>query len=114
LRIVTTRLPAKTLESVREGLGVLGGIPLVNQTVNKFANFWRYPDLTVRICDNFDWYAPRFQSHHSIDELRRWFSEEGYADITALPPAKNGGLYRWKYENSIIIGSGANMSGRKE
>ena len=40
------------------GLGVLGGVPIVNRTLNKVANFSGHPDWTLRVCDNFDWYAP--------------------------------------------------------
>ena len=31
-----------------------------------------------------------YQSHHSLDELKRWFAEEGFPDIVELAPAKNG------------------------
>ena len=65
LRAVTTRLPAPVLEPLCAGLGVLGGIPVLNRTLNKLANFSSHPDWTLRVCDNFDWYAPRYQSHHT-------------------------------------------------
>jgi hypothetical protein len=68
----------------------------------------------LRVCDNFDWYAPRYQSHHSIDELKRWFAEEGFHDIAELPPAKNGPLYNWAYDRNLIIGSGVNVVGSKQ
>ena len=41
----------------------------LNRTLNKVANFSNHPDWTLRVCDNFDWYAPRYQSHHTVDEL---------------------------------------------
>jgi hypothetical protein len=88
-------------------------MPLVKQLLNKITNSSNHPDLTLRICDNLDWYAPGFQSHHSIDELRRWFTQEGFAEIRELTPAKNGWLFRWSYNYSLIIGSGVNSSGRK-
>ena len=55
-----------------------------------------------------------FQSHHSIDELKRWFADEGFTDIVELAPAKNGRLYTWAYEHNLIIGSGVNVVGRKQ
>lgn len=111
LRAVSTRLPAPVLEPICAGLGALGSIPVVNRTFNKLANFSNHPDWTLRVCDNFDWYAPRYQSHHTPAELRRWFEEEGFADIQELLPAKTGRLYDWAYRHDLIIGSGVNFFG---
>ena len=83
----------------------------MKQTLNKIANFSNHPDWTLRVCDNFDWYAPRYQSHHSIDELKKWFADEGFQDITELQPARRGALYNWAYQKNFIIGSGVNMRG---
>jgi SAM-dependent methyltransferase len=111
LRAVTTRLPVGVLESLCAGLGVLGSIPLVNRTLNKVANFSAHPDWTLRVCDNFDWYAPRYQSHHTLDELKAWFAEEGFEDLTELSPAKAGRHYECAYEHNLLIGSGVNVTG---
>ena len=61
LRSVTTRLPTRVLEPLCVGLGAMGSIPFLNRTLNKVANFSSHPDWTLRVCDNFDWYAPRYQ-----------------------------------------------------
>jgi len=111
LRAVTTRVPSRPLEWACAGLGVLGGIPLVNRTLNKVANFSNHPDWTLRVCDNFDWYAPRYQSHHTVDELAGWFRKEGFRDVVELPPAKSGRLYDWVYRHDLIVGSGVNVAG---
>ena len=113
LRTVSTRLPARLLETLCVGLGVLGSVPIVNRTLNKVANFSSHPDWTLRICDNFDWYAPRYQSHHTVRELTSWFVEEGFDDITELIPAKNGRLYDWAYHHNLLIGSGVNVAGTR-
>jgi len=113
LRAVSTRLPARVLEPICVGLGAVGGVPVLNRTLNKVANFSNHPDWTLRVCDNFDWYAPRYQSHHSLDELKRWFVEEGYTDLRELPPARAGRLYDWAYRNDLVIGSGVNVVGRR-
>jgi SAM-dependent methyltransferase len=113
LRAVSTRLPAPVLEPLCTGLGVLGGVPVLNRTLNKLANFSSHPDRILRVCDNFDWYAPRYQSHHTPNELRNWFAEEGFTDIAELPPARNGRLYDWAYQHNLIIGSGVNVAGRR-
>jgi SAM-dependent methyltransferase len=113
LRAVTTRLPARVLEPLCVGLGAVGGVPVVNKTLNKLANFSNHPDRTLRVCDNFDWYAPKYQSHHTVAELQDWFRAEGFDDLRVLPPAKAGRLYDWAYRHDLIIGSGINMVGRK-
>jgi SAM-dependent methyltransferase len=113
LRSVTTRLPARVLEPLCAGLGVLGAVPGLNKSLNKIANFSNHPDRTLRVCDNFDWYAPKYQSHHTADELQGWFRAEGFDDLRVLPPAKAGRLYDWAYRHDLIIGSGVNVVGRK-
>ncbi len=113
LRGITTRLPARVLEPLCAGLGALGGVPVVNRTLNKVANFSGHPDWTLRVCDNFDWYAPRYQSHHTQDELRSWFAEEGFHEIVDLAPAKRGSVYDWTYRHNLIIGSGVNVVGTR-
>ncbi len=113
LRSVTTRLPARVLEPLCVGLGALGSVPVLNRTLNKVANFSNHPDWTLRVCDNFDWYAPRYQSHHSVAELKTWFTEEGFTNLVELSPARNGPLYNWAYHHDMIIGSGVNIAGVK-
>jgi SAM-dependent methyltransferase len=113
LRAVTTRTPARALEPLCAGMGVLGGIPVLNRTLNKVANFSSHPDWTLRVCDNFDWYAPRYQSHHTALELKSWFRDEGFADLVELTPARSGRLYDWTYRHNLIIGSGVNVAGTR-
>lgn len=113
LRTLTTRIPPRVLEPLCAGLGVLGSVPVLNRTLNKLVNFSAHPDWTLRVCDNFDWWAPKYQSHHTVAELASWFAEEGFEDMIELKPAKSGGLYRWTYERNLIIGSGVNVAGVK-
>ncbi len=111
IRSVTTQLPARVLEPLCAVLGVVGGVPVLKQTLNKVVNFSNHPDWILRVCDNFDWYAPPYQSHHTTEELKRWFAEEGFTDIVELAPAKSGSVYDWAYRHDLIIGSGVNVSG---
>jgi SAM-dependent methyltransferase len=113
LRTLTTRLPARVLEPLCAGLGALGSVPVLNRTLNKVANFSNHPDWTLRVCDNFDWYAPRYQSHHTVDEVKSWFTDEGFDDLVVLPPARRGRFYQWSYEHDMIIGSGVNVLGTR-
>ena len=113
LRAATTRLPARVLEPFCAGLALLGGVPVLNRTLNKAVNFSNHPDWTLRVCDTCDWYAPRYQSHHTLEELERWFVEEGFDDLTVLPPARSGRLYAWAYRHDLVIGSGVNVAGTR-
>lgn len=89
----------------------LGGIPILNRTLNKVVNFSAHPNRENRICDTFDWYAPRYQHHHTLEELCEWFRAAGFEDLTVLPPEKSGRIYRWAYEHNLLIGSGVNVTG---
>jgi SAM-dependent methyltransferase len=113
LRGVTSRLPAPALEPLCVGLAVLGGVPVLNKTLNKVVNFSNHPDWTLRVCDTFDWYAPRYQSHHTVAELSRWFAEEGFTDLRELAPARTGRFYDWTYRHDLLIGSGVNVVGTR-
>ncbi len=113
LRALTTRLPARVLEPLCVAMGGVGSLPGLNRTLNKVANFSNHPDWTLRVCDNFDWYAPKYQSHHTIDELKSWFVEEGYIDLVALPPMRTGRVYDWAYDHNLVIGSGVNVAGTR-
>jgi SAM-dependent methyltransferase len=113
LRAISTRVPPRVLEPLCAGMGVLGSVPVLNRTLNKVANFSSHPDWTLRVCDNFDWYAPRYQSHHTVNELKSWFRDEGFDDLVELDPAKSGRLYDWTYRHNLIIGSGVNVAGMR-
>lgn len=114
VRAFTTRLPARVLEPLCVGLGAVGSVPVLNRTLNKLVNFSAHPDWTLRICDNFDWWAPAYQSHHTLAELRSWFEEEGFESLIELRPMKSGRLYDWTYDHDLIIGSGVNVAGRRK
>lgn len=113
LRAATTRLPPRPLEYAGVGLAVLGAVPGAKQALSKVANFSTHPEWTLRVCDNFDWYAPRYQSHHTSEELKSWFLAEGFEDLRELAPAKAGRVYDWAYRHDLIIGSGVNVVGAK-
>ncbi|MEX2287924.1 MAG: methyltransferase domain-containing protein [Planctomycetaceae bacterium] len=111
LRRRTTRMPAERLERWCRLGARLGGLPILGKTLNKVVNFSGHPVWENRVCDTFDWYAPEYQHHHTVDELCRWFREAGYDDLIVLPPEKTGRIYRWAYERNLLIGSGVNVQG---
>jgi 2-polyprenyl-3-methyl-5-hydroxy-6-metoxy-1,4-benzoquinol methylase len=113
LRAITTRMPARLLRPLCHAGAVLGGVPLVNRSLNKVINFSAHPSYENRVCDTFDWWAPKYQHHHTIDELRAWFTAAGFEQLTVLPPEKAGRWYRAAYERNLLIGSGVNITGVK-
>ena len=35
----------------------------------------------IRLLDTFDWYSPQYQWKHTVQEVERWFQEEGFVEI---------------------------------
>jgi SAM-dependent methyltransferase len=113
LRRRTVAMPAERLERWCRRGAVLGGVPLLNKTLNKVVNFSNHPEWENRLCDTFDWYAPQYQHHHTLEELCDWFRSAGFAELKVLPPEKAGRFYRWAYEHNLLIGSGVNVLGTR-
>lgn len=113
LRTRTTRMSAHRLERFCRVGAFLGAVPVLNRTLNKVVNFSAHPDAENRLCDTFDWYAPAYQHHHTVDEALAWFREAGFANLKVLPPEKSGRFYNWAYASNLLIGSGVNIVGTK-
>jgi SAM-dependent methyltransferase len=113
LRRRTIRMPPDRLERWCRVGAFLGGVPVVNRTLNKVLNFSSHPAWENRLCDTFDWYAPAYQHHHTVEELCNWFEAAGFQDLRVLPPEKKGRMYRWTYDHNLLIGSGVNVLGRR-
>ncbi len=111
LRAISTRMPSGMLRPFCHVGGILGGIPIVNRSLNKVVNFSAHPNYENRVCDTFDWWAPEFQHHHTADELITWFREAGFTDLRVLAPEKSGRIYDWTYNHNLLIGSGVNVTG---
>lgn len=111
IRRRTTKWPPARLERWCRFGAWLGGIPFVNKTLNKIVNFSAHPNWENRVCDTFDWFAPQYQQHHTVEELHSWFEVAGFEQLRELPPEKSGRIYRWAYEHNLLIGSGINVVG---
>jgi ubiquinone/menaquinone biosynthesis C-methylase UbiE len=116
IRAVTSRLPHWLLKPLMVAVGAgLGGIPIVNTTLARVVSFGSsVPDWRLRACDAFDWYSPKYQFHHTPDEVKCWFEEEGFGDIQFLRPQKSGKIYDWAYDRALLNGSGVNFVGVKK
>ncbi len=109
----TTRMPSHQLEQWCKFGARLGGLPVIKRTLNKVVNFSSHSDWQNRVCDTFDWYAPQYQHHHTINEVCQWFHDAGFEQLTVLAPEKMGHFYRWAYRHNLIIGSGVNILGSR-
>jgi len=107
----TIHMPAHRLERWCKWGAWCGGLPVIGKTFNKILNYSNHPAWENRVCDTFDWYAPEYQHHHRTGELCSWFEEAGYEDLVVLPPEKTGRIYRWTYNQNLLIGSGVNVQG---
>jgi uncharacterized protein YbaR (Trm112 family)/SAM-dependent methyltransferase len=77
VRSITTRLPDKLLYYLSVALvPLLYIIPAYNKDVNLSNMSWNECALSVH-----DWLAPKYQWHHSPEEVISWFEEHGYGDI---------------------------------
>ena len=111
LRAITSRVPSGLLTPFCHVGAILGGVPVINKTLNKVVNFSAHPCYQNRVCDTFDWWAPRYQFHHTVEQLKSWFLQAGFDDINVLPPEKFGAFYLWAYDRNLLIGSGVNVTG---
>jgi SAM-dependent methyltransferase len=96
-RAVSRQLPLNLLVSLSRWSAPLGGLKR-----RLMASRWRlvqragvglhvmtigvsmHPDPEVRVCDTLDWYAPRYVSRHTKDEVLGWFAEAELVDIVDL------------------------------
>ncbi len=113
LRSITTRLLPSILMPFCHAGAILGGMPVMNKSLNKIINFSAHPSYQNRVCDTFDWWAPKYQYHHTVEELSVWFHEAGFTGLKVLPPEKSGRFYHWAYDHNLLIGSGVNVTGVK-
>ena len=115
IRSITTRLPNPLLLRLCYVPAFLAGIPGLNKVLGRMVNLGcTHPEWTMRLCDAFDWYSPKYQHLHTEGELKTWFEESGFTDIRLLPPQNTDPFYLWVYRNDLIIGSGVNAEARKK
>jgi SAM-dependent methyltransferase len=64
-----------------------------------------HPDREVRVCDTLDWYAPRYLSRHTREEVAGWFAAAGLIELQDLS------------ERQVFFhsgqGHGINLAGRR-
>jgi SAM-dependent methyltransferase len=96
-RAVSTRLPVPLLAGLCRLASPIGGLKrrmmasrsrLVERTGVALhvltLGVSLHPDPEVRVCDTLDWYAPRYMSRHTVEEVRGWFAEAGLVAVEDL------------------------------
>jgi len=97
-RRVTSRMPARLLYVLCH-LSVpwyyLCKIPVVRFFAARLWHISENPWWKWRVLDTFDWYSPRYQSHHRYSEVAGWFHASGF-DLISVgePPVAVGGRKR--------------------
>ncbi|HWE38372.1 MAG TPA: class I SAM-dependent methyltransferase [Isosphaeraceae bacterium] len=117
-RAVSTRLPLPLLMALSRWSAPIGGVKR-----RLMACRWRpverlgvalnvltigvsmHPDPEVRACDTLDWYAPKYMSRHTFEEIAGWFEEAGLVDVVDL---SRGQVFYHEGQ-----GNGVNVAGRR-
>ena len=100
-RAISTRLPLPLLELLCRLTAPIGGLKRGlfasrRWIVQRFGvalhlltiGVSMHPDAEVRVCDTLDWYAPRYLSRHTFDEVAGWFREAGLTDVVDVGRAQ--------------------------
>ncbi|SIO45614.1 Methyltransferase domain-containing protein [Singulisphaera sp. GP187] len=117
-RGVSTRLPVSWLLTLSRLMAPVGGLKrrlMASPTrwVNRAGvglhlltfGVSMHPDPEVRVCDTLDWYAPRYLSRHTHEEVRSWFAEAGLVEVVDLSA---GQVFHHEGQ-----GHGINLAGRR-
>ncbi|MEK6250167.1 MAG: methyltransferase domain-containing protein, partial [Planctomycetales bacterium] len=96
-RSITTRLPSRLLYALcicelplyflRKILGFdkLLHLILPGIVYHAIPTFNDHPEIREHLLDNFDWYSPKYQSKHTIQEVFDWFEQAGLEQIRVMP-----------------------------
>jgi len=117
-RGITTRLPLSVLLALCRILAPIGGLKrrLASSRCRLIERCGvalhlatigvsMHPDPEVRVCDTLDWYAPKYLSRHTPQEVMDWFNRAGLVAIEDL--GRNPVFYH------AGQGRGVNIAGRK-
>jgi SAM-dependent methyltransferase len=117
-RAVSTRLPLPVLLALSRLTAPLGGlkrrmmasksrlVARAGVVLNVLTiGVSMHPDPEVRVCDTLDWYAPRYLSRHTPEEVRGWFAAAGLVDVVDLSA---GQVFYHAGQ-----GNGVNLAGRR-
>ncbi|HEV3120607.1 MAG TPA: class I SAM-dependent methyltransferase [Isosphaeraceae bacterium] len=113
-RAVSTKLPLGALVGLSRIMAPIGGVKR-KMMQSRFRLIERlgvafnlctigvsmHPDPEVRVCDTLDWYAPRFASRHTFEEVAGWCAEAGLINVSNLSEGQQ--LFHTGQGNGINI-----------
>jgi SAM-dependent methyltransferase len=118
-RAISRRLPLGVLLALSRLMAPVGGIKRTllrsrNKLVSRIGvalnvatiGVSMHPDPEVRVCDTLDWYAPKYMSRHTLDEVSGWFAEAGLVNVVDV---SQGQVYYHAGQ-----GNGINVAGIKK
>ena len=79
VRLVTTRMYLPLLYLLCYPLAALGKVPLLKYLTASVHDNWK-----VRLQENFDWFSPQYQSHHTQEEVAGWFNQVNLKIVSVL------------------------------
>lgn len=79
IRSITTRLNLKLLYILCYMAAPLLYVVPTYSSTNPRKNTWKHCAQVI-----FDWYSPKYQSHHTNEEVVEWFREEGFSQTDVL------------------------------
>lgn len=89
LRKFTTRLPKPVLYQLCKlaiPMHTVEKIPVLGRLIAVLIPTGAvYEDPQWRVLNTFDWYSPRYQWMHTVEEVFAWFEAEGLEKIRVLP-----------------------------
>ena len=117
-RAISTRLPLGALMTLSRLMAPVGGfkrrlMTSPNRLIARSGvalnlltiGVSMHPDPEVRVCDTLDWYAPRYLTRHTPEEVAGWFVEAGLVDVVDLA--------RSQAHFHAGQGNGVNFAGRR-
>jgi SAM-dependent methyltransferase len=117
-RAVSTRLPLGVLMGLSRVMAPLGAvkrrlmaskrrlIARAGVALNMLSiGVSMHPDPEVRVCDTLDWYAPKYLTRHTPEEVADWFAEAGLVEVVDL---SRGQVFFHEGQ-----GNGVNFAGRR-
>lgn len=79
IRSFTIKLYVPLLYLLCYPLAAIGRVPLLKYLTASVHKNWR-----VRLLENFDWFSPQYQHHHTKEDVLSWFKEADFDDIVML------------------------------
>ena len=79
VRLITTRMYLPLLYLLCYPLAALGKVPLLKYLTASVHSNWK-----VRLQENFDWFSPQYQSHHTKEEITGWFDAVKLKTVSVL------------------------------